>query len=61
MLFRLLKKKSKLEELYEKYEELRIEAYRISQIDKAKSEELLKEAKKISDEIDKLNASHENN
>lgn len=58
MLFRLLKKKSKLEELYEKYEELRIEAYRLSQIDKTKSEELLKEAKKISDEIDKLKATH---
>lgn len=58
MLFRLLKKKSKLEELYEKYEALRIEAYRMSQIDKAKSEELLNEAKKVSEEIDKLKASH---
>lgn len=58
MLFRLLKKKSKLEELYEKYEALRIEAYRMSQIDKAKSEELLNEAKKVGEEIDKLKASH---
>lgn len=56
MIQKLLKRKSRLEKLYEKYEELRIEAFRIRNSDPVKSEELLKQAKAISDEIDKINS-----
>lgn len=49
-----LKRKKTLEKLYEKYENLRIEAFNLEKTDKEKSQELLREAKKVSEEIDRL-------
>lgn len=61
MLLNIFRRKKTLEKLYEKYENLRIEAFKIAQSNSAKSEELLKEAKMVSDEIDRLKSEMEIN
>ncbi|MFN3952490.1 MAG: Lacal_2735 family protein [Thermaurantimonas sp.] len=54
MLLNIFRKKKTLEKLYEKYENLRIEAFHFEKTDKERSKKLLEEAKKISDEIDRF-------